>query len=129
MSCLLRLIAVVGMLAPLALGPALAPLISALGGEGDHACACGMKPGTCGCPECALLAGAGSAVPDAHASLRSCDDHRVAPPSGLPPGVLPAGFVVAPAPSFGLVASSPPVSVSPGDRAPPPTPPPRRIVA
>ena len=41
-------------LAPVWLGPALAPL-NAAADAATHVCACGMKPGTCGCPECAQL--------------------------------------------------------------------------
>jgi hypothetical protein len=37
---------------PVALGPARTTIERALGGEASHACACGMKRGTCGCPEC-----------------------------------------------------------------------------
>jgi hypothetical protein len=37
---------------PVALGPARTTIERALGGEPVHACACGMKRGTCGCPYC-----------------------------------------------------------------------------
>jgi hypothetical protein len=37
---------------PVALGPARTTIERALGGEQTHTCACGMKRGTCGCPEC-----------------------------------------------------------------------------
>ncbi len=41
--------------APLLLGSAFGAAVTALGAEGDHFCACGMEPGTCGCPACAKL--------------------------------------------------------------------------
>ena len=41
--------------APLLLGPALTPLVRALGTQWDHLCACGMTAGKCGCAACAQL--------------------------------------------------------------------------
>ncbi len=37
---------------PIALGPATSMVTRLLGGEPQHHCACGMKRGECGCPEC-----------------------------------------------------------------------------
>lgn len=43
----------VAMAAPAALGPSMGPVLELLGGQSEHVCKCGMKPGTCGCPQCA----------------------------------------------------------------------------
>jgi hypothetical protein len=124
----------VALLAPLALGPALAPLVAELGGASDHACACGMKPGTCGCPECALLAGleqdAVASVPATDATLatfRACDDHGRAPlPYATPPCIVPALLAVAVNPRAGLLAPLLSPRGVPSQPDAPPTPPPRR---
>ena len=48
---LLTLLSLLAMLAPLWLGPMLAPIEQAIA-ESHHVCACGMAVGTCGCPDC-----------------------------------------------------------------------------
>ncbi len=114
-------------LLPLALGPALAPLTRALGVAPEHACACGMKPGTCGCPECERLLREGDApVPTTHATLGSCDDHGSRSlASALPPCFVPPAFAVAASPHVGLLAPVPPPPRLSTQPSPPPTPPPR----
>lgn len=123
---LLRVV-VLGALVLVALGPALGPFARALGATDEHACACGMKPGTCGCAACArMLHQDEPATPRLVAVLGSCDDHGPASLSApLPIALVPEGIRVAPSPRAGdLPAASPPGSPpSLGD--PPPTPPPR----
>jgi hypothetical protein len=59
---------------PVALGPARMTIERALGGEPSHACACGMKRGTCGCPECERLDREAKKV-SKHVAVRStCED-------------------------------------------------------
>ena len=48
------LVVMLAVTTPLTLGPMRGVLARALGAF-DHACACGMAPGTCGCPACARL--------------------------------------------------------------------------
>jgi hypothetical protein len=110
--------------APLLLGPALSPLVRALGGEAQHHCACGMEPGKCGCPECEHRE-----APDGlpHIVKSSCSDGGDVLPSfgGLPVAFLPRVARV-PAPSverLPLVLAYEDVDAR--DRVRPPTPPPR----
>jgi len=49
------LTAAFAILAPLLFGPALTPLVHALGAQVEHRCACGMAPGECGCSVCARV--------------------------------------------------------------------------
>ncbi len=122
------LLGVIAPLAPLALGPALGALVAELGGQNDHVCACGMKPGTCGCPKCErALLGGDPVASDTSATLRACDDHGHPPlPSVLPVCVIPAGaLALAASPTVGVLAPLPPAREAPFDPAPPPTPPPR----
>ena len=59
---------------PVALGPARMTIERALGGEASHTCACGMKRGTCGCPECERLEQVKKHV-GKHVAVRStCED-------------------------------------------------------
>ncbi len=92
---------ILAFLLPLALGPALSPLATALGAPA-HLCACGMKEGTCGCPECERQLGMtpdGPLGQSAHAVLRSCDDHgRGTLSGGASPCVLPASITLASSP-------------------------------
>jgi hypothetical protein len=83
------------------LGPAMTPLVAALGGAPEHHCACGMKRGTCGCPECAALERA-RARENRDARLptvrTTCDDTDVSPSAAaIPPCVAasPVGLVAA----------------------------------
>ena len=119
-------------LAPLALGPAFSPLVMALGGGPEHICACGMKQGTCGCPECEQLTSpdAHPTAPLTHAVLGSCDDHGRRPlGGGLPPAIVPASLALV---TYGLsdvLPATPAPRGSSHPPAPPPTPPPRPLEA
>jgi len=132
-ALLRRLVLVIGLvLAPLALGPAFSPLVMALGGGPDHLCACGMKQGTCGCPECEQLASpdAHPTAPLTHAVLGSCDDHgRGSIAGGLPPCVVPASLAVLTYRSSRLVPVTQDPVVNAHSGGPPPTPPPRPLEA
>jgi hypothetical protein len=116
--------------APLLLGSAFGAAVTALGAEGDHFCACGMEPGTCGCPACAKL-GKLRAESRAHdrqnvVARSSCDDSP-APPGvpSLPESLVPESLFVS-APSSSRL-DPPPCPAAPLERgrARPPTPPPR----
>ncbi len=98
--------------APLLLGSAFGAAVAGLGDHDDHFCACGMKPGTCGCPACARLGKLrqeSKAHDHAHVVARSSCDDSPAPPGvpSLPEGVLPATFEIAPAPSVSRIALPP----------------------
>jgi hypothetical protein len=121
---------VLALLAFVALGPAVGPFARALGALDEHTCACGMKPGTCGCPACALLLQQGdpARLPEQVATLGSCDDHTpgsLAAP--LPLGVLPAGGVVLVSQRDGSLPRLGGSTVPPAAGPAPPTPPPRRL--
>ena len=120
-------VTLLAIMAPAALGPALRPLLDELG-ESGHVCKCGMKPGTCGCPECERaeherLSDRRSAAP----LLRGhCDqDARMTASTATPLGPLPQARTLLPVP---LGERTPPLAVSTpvSDRdLEPPTPPPR----
>ncbi|HEY6462354.1 MAG TPA: hypothetical protein VIY73_19435 [Polyangiaceae bacterium] len=124
-------VTLIAIAAPCALGGATGPLVRALADAQEHVCKCGMKPGTCGCPECAKLERerradhAPSPVP---VLKRHCDDTAPAMPLGapLPTGVLAASITDALPLSRGErlpVAAS--AAFVPSLDCEPPTPPPR----
>lgn len=116
------------LLAPVWLGPAMGPLVRALGGAvTEHACACGMKRGQCGCPLCVAEEKA-RLYESKHITVRTnCNDDGVAPVVAIAPlatgasvtSVIPAAEARTPA---RLEAPSPHLRTS----EPPETPPPRR---
>jgi hypothetical protein len=117
--------------APMLLGPAAPWALRALGGEPVHRCACGMKQGKCGCPECADLehARAQAKKPSARPTVKStCDDDAPPMPNASPlPRATEPSVVAAMPPSFELVEpSEAPDALRPRGREAPPTPPPRR---
>jgi hypothetical protein len=121
---------VLALLVLVALGPALGPLARELGADDAHACACGMKPGTCGCPACARLLGQDDPgrLPERVAVLGACDDHgqgHLFTP--LPLGLVPPGAVVAVSPRGGVLLSLSRSTWVPSEGDAPPTPPPRRL--
>ncbi|HEY8076374.1 MAG TPA: hypothetical protein VIF62_19750 [Labilithrix sp.] len=116
--------------APLLLGPGANAVMRALGATEVHRCACGMKQGACGCPECERLEHAREHETEmlrAHAVLKStCDgDGAIAGYSAIPAFAAPLASVL-PAPAYeqrSFVAA--PDFDPPLERARPPTPPPR----
>jgi hypothetical protein len=120
-------VVILALLVPLALGAAVEPLAREFGGTPAHTCACGMRPGTCGCPECERLLHDGStSKPSLVAVLSSCDDHgRSALASAIPPCMVPPALVVALSPSLGLLPASLDMTGAPSEPGAPPTPPPR----
>ncbi len=118
---------------PMALGPASGTVMRWLAGEPDHHCMCGMKPGTCGCPECEHLEQMRTHdrehPPKGPVVKAACDSEVGALPSFASPAVLPAALEI------GKIATleCAPASFSPSlhslDNAPPPTPPPRNALA
>jgi hypothetical protein len=114
---------------PAALGPTWGPILRALGEQRTHVCKCGMKAGTCGCPECARLeherldAKRPCPVP---ALRRACDDEAPAFAFGdMPLAVVPASSRVPVVPSLGEALPPDAMPVFRGVEAEPPTPPPR----
>jgi hypothetical protein len=115
---------------PMLLGPAATPLVRALGGAGEHHCACGMTQGKCGCPECERLEHDRRMTKESlrgHAVLRStCDDGTGMPAIGAVPLAAVPAVATLPAVPFEvperLDAEHAAASV---ERARPPTPPPR----
>lgn len=126
LACLLALVA------PMWLGPAMSPLVRALGGVPEHHCACGMKRGTCGCLACEAAArqearDARSPIPVLSTHCMSDDSVPTAP--ALPiaaPGVL---ALLAP-PTARPVLRARALAPLEGRAADaPPTPPPRALRA
>jgi hypothetical protein len=124
-----RLALLFALLAPMLLGPGSAWVLRALGGAPEHQCACGMKPGTCGCPECARIEHERSEAkrPLPYAALRStCEDSDAPLASAALPlvhGASPIAVLVAP---FARLTSDTRTSaLHPRGRPEPPIPPPR----
>lgn len=110
---------------PVLLGPAMPTVVSILADVvTEHHCACGMKAGRCGCPECEdaerrLDRPSGPVV-----QRFSCDDPRFLQ-GALPPMLLPARMT-APAAPVRRDVRAVHVDLVPESRAlEPPTPPPR----
>ena len=125
-KALVRLMATLLVLVPIGLGPALVPVLRAVH-EMGHTCACGMTPGTCGCPACARLARERQHGSRATPVLKaSCDDDGTTLPAAPLPLCALQGDVLRP---FTLD----PTLLSPGRVGPPnvrgadgpPKPPPR----
>jgi hypothetical protein len=112
---------------PVVFGPAFGGVARALGIEPEHACACGMKAGTCGCPECErALKGDTSRLPETQAVLGSCDDHgRASLGAALPPGLLPPCIGLPVRLHATLLATTLTTARVPFEPQAPPTPPPR----
>ncbi len=123
LACLLALVA------PMWLGPAMSPLVRALGGTPEHHCACGMKRGQCGCAECEAAArredrDARSPIPVLSTHCLSDDSIPTAP--ALPvaaPGVV--AVLAAPPTAHPLERLRGVVLLDGRDADAPPTPPPR----
>jgi hypothetical protein len=120
--------------APCALRAAADPLRREFGGLDEHVCKCGMKPGKCGCPDCAKLEEERRAerAPSPLPVLRlHCDDDAPAMPLGAPlvSGVLAGALTNRPTSAGGRVPiarAGVPLSSADID---PPTPPPRLAAA
>jgi hypothetical protein len=128
-DAVLGLALALALLLPMILGPALVPVTRWLGGADAHLCACGMAPGTCGCPECEKLEQQQLAehAPHAYPVVRGqCEKDGVAPAyAAMPPMTAPVTDVlVAPSPEVASAREAPPGSRSRGP-AEPVTPPPR----
>jgi hypothetical protein len=118
---------------PLALGPATTPLTRWLGGEADHRCSCGMKAGTCGCPECERLERI-RAYDREHESTNplvktACDTNDDMLRSQTPCASIPTMPAIARASRTRHAHTTFHAHLESIDRAPPPTPPPRNATA
>ncbi len=119
--------------APLLGGNAYGAWLRVVAPEVVHMCSCGMKAGTCGCPECELRERQrlDERAPKPYPVLRSqCDgDDDLLPSGTVPPcTVASAGFVVAP--SEPLLLADPPLAAPRSrERIEPSKPPPRSRLA
>jgi hypothetical protein len=122
MHRLVAMLALVALIAPLWLGPALDPLVRALGAEREHTCACGMVPGKCDCPECA-----DEQQPHADPICKSgCNGSpSLSLPDAIHACVLPAPFALRGASPSSRAAPRCAAELVPLDANAPPTPPPR----
>ena len=119
--------------APMMLGPATSWALRTLGAAAEHTCLCGMRLGTCGCPECDDLAKSylstkkPSALPVVR---RDCEDDDDAPRGGaLPQVIAPAALAFVASPVEVPVAAPLSVTLQPRGREEPPSPPPRTRAA
>jgi len=128
-----RLAVLLALIAPVWLGPAMAPLVIALGGAPEHHCLCGMKHGECGCPECEALEHARAHEHDSPLpTIRSTCDTDGVLIAQVPAMPFVASFhVVAAAACPSTRASEPEPAIDPVQRLanPPLTPPPRHTRA
>jgi len=120
------LVAMLAILAPMSLGPATGALARALGAL-DHACACGMTPGKCGCPACARLERERTRQTAARPVLEAnCERETAAPPTASwPPCTIPRELALEASETAGSVEAPIPAQLQPFDSDGPPTPPPR----
>src|SRR5580692_5801535 len=116
------LVAMLAILAPIGLGPATGAIARALGAL-DHACACGMAPGKCGCPACARLERERHRQAPEPVLKSNCErEGAVVPTAPLPLCVLP-GEIVLDAPVLEEPLAPPPLTrLHPADGDGPPTP-------
>ncbi|HEX4512646.1 MAG TPA: hypothetical protein VH054_03895 [Polyangiaceae bacterium] len=127
-----RMMALLVVIAPTWLGPAMGPLVAALGGLAEHHCLCGMKRGECGCPECETLDHVRARERAARLpGVRvTCDTDGVAPSPAAPAAFLPATFIaLVPPPVVRASASFASPTLLPIRGEGPPTPPPRQTRA
>ena len=117
--------------APVAFGPAFGGFLRLVASQAEHHCACGMKPGTCGCDECARLEAElrADAKAKPHPVVKAtCDGDDEAAvrvhalPLADPPARASMLAMARPQEDVGHVTLA---DVSPRDRLRPPTPPPR----
>src|SRR5580658_5074307 len=119
------LVAMLAVLAPIGLGPATGAIAHALGAL-DHACACGMAPGKCGCPACARIERERSRHGASPVLESNCErDGVVVPIAPLPPCVLPRELALDVSGLEESLASPRLARPHLADRDGPPTPPPR----
>lgn len=120
-------VAMLVVLAPLGLGPSAGALARALG-VFDHACACGMAPGKCGCPACERLERERERDRQGPRPVLESNCERggaLVLGSAFPPCVLP-GALALEAPAVAELPSLPPSTpLHLANAEGPPTPPPR----
>ena len=127
----ISVVTLVALAVPCALGAGAGPVLRMMGSLDEHVCKCGMKPGTCGCPECARLEArrrADRAPTPTPALRRDCNEGEPAMPGGapMPSGVLPpAAIALLRAPAGRRVPFTDARASTPRRDLEPPTPPPR----
>jgi hypothetical protein len=103
-----------------------------LGAAEVHQCACGMKKGACGCPECERLEAQNEADQERlreHAILRSSCDNGTGVPgvSTLPAFAAPFTSLLPARPFAVADAIRETPLITSRNRGPPPTPPPKPV--
>jgi hypothetical protein len=109
------------------LGPAMGPVVRALGATADHQCACGMKRGECGCPICVAEAHE-SQHPSRHMVIRNrCESDDFVPTFAVAPHAIGATAVATiPVTNTRTREVLSPTPLHDQTANQPPTPPPRR---
>jgi hypothetical protein len=128
LACLLA--AACALAAPVLLGPATGAVLHLLGAEAVHHCACGMKPGECGCPECARLEERrrDDAQPTAFRVIKpACDDDDLFETFALPEAIEAPRDAVAPPALAAIVPDIARDRLWAPPAPEPPTPPPRSL--
>jgi len=126
---LVKLFAALVVAAPLVFGPAFSWALTTLGAVNEHTCACGMRQGECGCPECARLTAQKKSddAPKPYRTFkRTCDDDApTAAAASLPIATPPLAALTLPPCPVARALPTPEAVVRTRDRAAPPSPPPR----
>ena len=118
------LVAMLAIFAPMSLGPATGALARAVGAI-HHACACGMAPGKCGCPECERLEREATRRTARPVLEANCERETAAPQASWPPCTIPRESGVLALDLRGAIDLTSPAQLKPFDSDGPPTPPPR----
>src|SRR5580700_11438642 len=119
------MVAMLIVLAPASRGPSTRAIAGALG-VFEHACACGMAPGKCGCPACERIERERLHHGPRPELESNCEREGAAiPGSALPPCVLPGGIALDVPFVSERASRPPPASLHLADIDGPPTPPPR----
>jgi hypothetical protein len=119
------LVAMLVVLAPAGLGPSAGAIARALG-IFDHACACGMAPGKCGCPACERLERERNRQGPRPVLESNCErSGALVPVSAVPPCILPGALALDAPAAAELPSLRPPTPPHLANTDGPATPPPR----
>jgi hypothetical protein len=119
------LVAMLAIFVPMSLGPATGALARAVGAI-DHACACGMAPGRCGCPACLRLERETTRRTARPVLEANCERETAVPRTdSWPPCTIPAEPALLALDPQGAIELAIHAQLQPFDSDGPPTPPPR----